>query len=124
MSNSSTHCVANRQQSLIDKGFAKSRRQIYELIGLRYKICRIASLSYLFNCINYKFLAHSIKSLIDRANLKKRLGLRFTKIRKRPVIGERPWGRNECVTNEPQRMFAGRLRWGQKKVAIVERLKQ
>ena len=36
-----------------------------------------------------KFLAHSIKSLTDRANLKKRLGLRFTKIRKRPVIGER-----------------------------------
>ena len=35
---------------------------------------------------NYKFLAHSIKSLTD---LKKRLGLRFTKIRKRPVIGER-----------------------------------
>ena len=33
--------------------------------------------------------AHSIKSLIDRANLKKRLGLRFTKLRKRPVIGER-----------------------------------
>ena len=30
-----------------------------------------------------------IKSLIDRANLKMRLGLRFTKIRKRPVIGER-----------------------------------
>ena len=34
-------------------------------------------------------LAHSIKSLTDRANLKKRLGLRFTKIRKLPVIGER-----------------------------------
>ena len=44
MSSSSTHCVANKQQSLIDKGFAKSRRQIYELIGLCYKICRIASL--------------------------------------------------------------------------------
>ena len=34
----------SKQQSLMDKGFAKSRRQIYELIGLRYKICRIASL--------------------------------------------------------------------------------
>ena len=44
---SSTHCVANKRQSLIDKGFAKSRWQIYELIGLRHKICqiqRIASL--------------------------------------------------------------------------------
>ena len=40
-------------------------------------------------CINSKFLAHPIKSLTYRANLKKRLGLRFTKIRKRPVIGER-----------------------------------
>ena len=39
MSSSSTHCVANKQQSLLDKGFAKSRRQIYELIGLRHKIC-------------------------------------------------------------------------------------
>ena len=37
---------------------------------------------------NYKFLAHPIKSLTDRANLNKRLGLRFTKIFKRPVIGE------------------------------------
>ena len=36
-----------------------------------------------------QFLAHPIKSLTDRANLKKRLGLRFTKIGKRPVIGER-----------------------------------
>ena len=67
MSRSSMHCVANRQQSLIDKGFAKSRRQIYKLIGL---------------------LAHPIKSLINRANLKERLGLRFTKIRKRLVISE------------------------------------
>ena len=40
-------------------------------------------------CISYKFLAHSIKSLSDRANLKKLLRLRFTKIRKRPMIGER-----------------------------------
>ena len=61
------HYVANRQRSLIDKGFAKSRRQIYELIGL---------------------LAHPIKSLINHANLKERLGLRFTKIRKRLVISE------------------------------------
>ena len=41
------------------------------------------------DAINYTFLAHSIKSLTDRANLKKWLGLRFTKIRKQPVIGER-----------------------------------
>ena len=44
MSSSSTQYVANKQQSLRDTGFAKSRRQIYELIGFRYKICRIASL--------------------------------------------------------------------------------
>ena len=70
MSSSSTHCVANKRQSLIDKWFAKSCRQIYELIGLRYKICRIASLWYLFySQYNYKFLAHPIKSLTDRANL-------------------------------------------------------
>ena len=70
MSSSSTHCVANKQQSLIDKWFAKSCRQIYELIGLRSKICRIASLWYLFySQYNYKFLAHPIKSLTDRANL-------------------------------------------------------
>ena len=42
----------------------------------------------LFVWINYKFLAHPIKSVTDRANLKKRLGLRFTKICKRPVISE------------------------------------
>ena len=29
MSRSSTHCVANKRQSLLDKGFAKCRRQIY-----------------------------------------------------------------------------------------------
>ena len=44
VSSSSTHCVANKRQSLICKGFAKSRRQIYELIDLLYKICRIPSL--------------------------------------------------------------------------------
>ena len=44
MSSSSMHCVTKKRQSLIDKGFAKSRRQIYELIGLLYRICRIASL--------------------------------------------------------------------------------
>ena len=29
------------------------------------------------------------------------------------IVGQsnrHPWGRNECVTNEPQRMSAGRLR--------------
>ena len=51
MSSSSMHCVAKKRQSLIHKGFAKSRRQIYELIGLLYKICRIASLWYLFNSL-------------------------------------------------------------------------
>jgi len=60
------HCVANKRPSLIDKGFAKSRQQIYELTGL---------------------LAHPIKSLTDRANLKEQLRLRFTKIRKWLVIG-------------------------------------
>ena len=25
------------------------------------------------------------------------------------VFSRRPWGRNECVTNEPQRTSAGRL---------------
>ena len=44
MSSSSTHCVANKRQTLIDREIAKSRRQIFELIGLLYKICRIASL--------------------------------------------------------------------------------
>ena len=67
MSRSSMHCVANRRRSLIDEGFAKTRRQIYELIGL---------------------LAHPIKRLTDRTNLKERLGLRFTKICKRFVISE------------------------------------
>ena len=51
MASSSTHCAANKRQSLIDKWFAKSRREIYELIGLRNKICRIASLWYLFNSV-------------------------------------------------------------------------
>ena len=27
------------------------------------------------------------------------------------VFSRRPWGRNECVTNEPQRTSAGRLRF-------------
>ena len=90
MSSSSTHCVANKRQSLIGKGFAKSRRQIYELIGLHYKICRIASLWYLFNSVFITNFSHTrSKASLNRANLKKRLGLRFTKIRKRPVIGER-----------------------------------
>ena len=44
MSSSSTHCVANKRQSLICTGFAKSLRRIYELIDLLYTICRIASL--------------------------------------------------------------------------------
>ena len=25
------------------------------------------------------------------------------------LFSRRPWGRNECVTNEPQQTFAGRL---------------
>ena len=29
--------------------------------------------------------------------------------------GVSPWGRNECMTNEPQRTSAGRLVWGEKK---------
>ena len=68
MFSSSTHCVANKRQSLIDKGFAKSRRQIYELIGLLYKICRIASLWYLFNSVFITNFSHtrSKASLIVR----------------------------------------------------------
>ena len=68
MSSSSTHCVANKQQSLICKEFAKSRRQIYELVGLRYKICRIASLCYLFNSVLIRNFSHtrSKASLIVR----------------------------------------------------------
>ena len=86
MSSSSTCCVANKRQ--IDKGFAKSRRQIYELIGLLpYYLQDSFSLILVLLC-NYKFLAHPIKSLTDRANLNKRLGLRFTKIFKRLAIGE------------------------------------
>ena len=89
MSSSSTHCVANKRQSLIDKGFAKSRWQIHELIGLLYKIWRIACLWYLFNSVFITNFSHTrSKSLTDRANLNKRLRLRFTKIFKRPVIGE------------------------------------
>ena len=67
MSSSSTPCVANKRQSLIDKGFAKSRRQIYELIGL-YKICRIACLWYLFNSVFITNFSHtwSKASLIVR----------------------------------------------------------
>ena len=113
MSSSSTHCVANKRQSLIDKWFAKSCRQIYELIGLRYKICRIASLWYLFySQYNYKFLAHPIKSLTDRENLlrsssgyvlqKSVKGLWLVNVMS-PVFRRGPWGRNECVTNEPHR---------------------
>ena len=90
MSSSSTPCVANKRQSLIDKGFAKSRRQMYELIGLLYEICWIASLWYLFNSVFITNFSHTrSKSLTDRANLNKRLRLRFAKIFKRPVIGER-----------------------------------
>ena len=68
MSSSSTHCVTNKRQSLIDKGFAKSRRQIYELIGLLYRICRIASLLYLFNSVFVTNFSHtqSKASLIVR----------------------------------------------------------
>ena len=69
MSSSSTHCVANKQQSLICKEFAKSRRQIYELVGLRYKMCRIASLClYLFNSVLIRNFSHtrSKASLIVR----------------------------------------------------------
>ena len=67
-SSSSTHCVANKRQSLIDKGFAKSRRQIYQLIGLPYKICRIASLWYLVNSVFITNFSHtrSKASLIVR----------------------------------------------------------
>ena len=68
MASSSTHCAANKRQSLIDKQFAKSRREIYELIGLRNKICRIASLWYLFNSVlitNF-FHTQSKASLIVR----------------------------------------------------------
>ena len=59
MSSSSTHCVAKNRQSLIHKGFAKSHRQIYELIGLLYKICRIASLWYLFNSVFITNFSHT-----------------------------------------------------------------
>ena len=59
MSSSSTHCVAKKRQSLIHKGFAKSRRQVYELIGLLYKICRIASLWYLFNSLFITNFSHT-----------------------------------------------------------------
>ena len=68
MASSSTHCAANKRQSLIDKRFAKSRREIYELIGHRNKICRIASLWYLFNSVlitNF-FHTQSKASLIVR----------------------------------------------------------
>ena len=68
MASSSTHCATNKWQSLIDKRFAKSRREIYELIGLRNKICRIASLWYLFNSVlitNF-FHTQSKASLIVR----------------------------------------------------------
>ena len=68
MSTNSTHCVANKRQSLIDKVFAKSRLQIYELIGLLYKICRIASLWYLINSVFITNFSHtrSKASLIVR----------------------------------------------------------
>ena len=59
MSSSSMHCVAKKWQSLIDKEFAKSHRQIYELIGLLYKICRIASLWYLFNSVFITNFSHT-----------------------------------------------------------------
>ena len=59
MSSSSMHCVAKKRQSLIHKGFAKSRGQIYELTGLLYKICRIASLWYLFNSLFITNFSHT-----------------------------------------------------------------
>ena len=58
--------------------------------GVRSSRNHFSPLWHLFNSVLItNFLAHPIKSLSDRANLNKRLGLRFTKILKRPVIGER-----------------------------------
>ena len=62
MSSSSTQCVANKRSSLIDKGFAKSHRQIYQLIGLLYKIFRRASL--LFNSRTRSKASPKVKCLI------------------------------------------------------------
>ena len=93
MSSSSTHCVANKRQSLIDKRFANSRRQIYELIGLRCKICRIASLWYLFNSVLITNFSHTLSksSLMVRILTSGSGFVLITKIRKRPVIGERKY---------------------------------
>ena len=41
------------------------------------------------------------------ASLQTSFGVHLSRIHFSPT--ERPWGRNECVTNEPQRMSAGRL---------------
>ena len=41
------------------------------------------------------------------ASLQTSFGVHLSRIHFSPT--ERPWGRNECVTNEPQRTSAGRL---------------
>ena len=70
--------------SNVQKFLALCRKQAAKLD--RLGICQIPSPSVIYELIG--LLAHPIKSLTDRTNLKERLGIRFTKIRKRFVISE------------------------------------
>ena len=74
----------NNSNSNVQKFLALCRKQAAKLD--RLGICQIPSPSVIYELIG--LLAHPIKSLTDRTNLKERLGIRFTKIRKRFVISE------------------------------------
>ena len=93
--------VANKRQSLIDKGFTKSRRQIYELIGL-YKICRIASLWYLFNSAFITNFSHTR----SKASL---IGERKCRLCLADVRGGQKWTRNEQTPQD----VCGEATWHQ-----------
>ena len=61
--------------------------------------------------IPYRSLHCFIKPLPFRlASPQTSLGVRLSRIHFSPT-DRGPWGRNECVTNEPQRTSAGRLYW-------------
>ena len=74
----------NNSNCNVQKFLALCRKQAAKLD--RLGICQIPSPSVIYELIG--LLAHPIKSLTDRTNLKERLGIRFTKIRKRFVISE------------------------------------
>ena len=74
----------NNNNNNVQKFLALCRKQVAKLD--RLGICQIPPPSVIYELIG--LLAHPIKSLTDRTNLKERLGIRFTKIPKRFVISE------------------------------------